>query len=113
MADWNGSDEFFTFTRGRFVVDEKDQMERRHIRFDMNELAVIAARSVGSRGCVSIQKCPDGMYNKCFVLEMDDGQEVIAKVPNPNAGVSHLTIASEVATMGFVSIPQAWDVGAC
>ncbi|KAI3120539.1 hypothetical protein CBS147326_9423 [Penicillium roqueforti] len=34
---------------------------------------------------------------------MDDGQEIIAKVPNPNAGVPHFTTASEVATMDFAS----------
>ena len=92
------------FSRGRFVVDEKHQMEQRYIKFNMNELVRIATRSIGARGCLSVQKCPDGMYNKCFLLEMDDGQEVIAKVPNPNAGMSHLTTASEVATMDFVGI---------
>ena len=35
-------------------------------------------------------------------MSMDDGQEAIAKVPNPNAGVAHFTTASEVATMDFV-----------
>ena len=33
---------------------------------------------------------------------MDDGQEVIAKVPNPNSGTPYFTTASEVATMDFV-----------
>lgn len=104
--DWNKFDEFFSFTRGRFVVDEENQMNRRYIRFNMNELVQIAAQSVGSGYCDSVQKCPDGMYNKSFVLMMDDGQEVIAKVPNPNAGVCHYTTASEVATMDFVSLPS-------
>ncbi|RMD43677.1 hypothetical protein DV735_g1481, partial [Chaetothyriales sp. CBS 134920] len=67
----------------------------------MNELVRVAARSIGATDCVSVRKCPDGMYNKCFILTMDDRQEVIAKVPNPNAGVSHYTTASEVATMDF------------
>lgn len=70
----------------------------------MNELARIAAETVGAKVCVAVEKCPDGMYNKNFVLTMDDGQEVIAKVPNPNAGVLSFTIASEVATMDFVSV---------
>ncbi|WEW61565.1 hypothetical protein PRK78_007056 [Emydomyces testavorans] len=67
----------------------------------MNELVRIAAESVGAKVCVAVEKCPDGMYNKSFVLTMDDGQEIIAKVPNPNAGVSYFTTASEVATMDF------------
>ncbi|KAK2875088.1 hypothetical protein FQN49_001784 [Arthroderma sp. PD_2] len=100
--DWNSREEFFSFTRGRFVLNEADQIARRHIRFDMNELLRIAAIAVGTKACITVEKCPDGMYNKSFVLTMDDGQEVIAKVPNPNAGCPHLTTASEVATMDFV-----------
>lgn len=42
------------------------------------------------------------MFNKAFLMSMEDGQEVVAKVPNPNAGVPHFTTASEVATMDFV-----------
>ncbi|KAI9743830.1 MAG: hypothetical protein M1818_002564 [Claussenomyces sp. TS43310] len=34
---------------------------------------------------------------------MDDSTKVIAKLPNPNAGLSHLTTASEAATREFVS----------
>ncbi|KAL9079198.1 MAG: hypothetical protein Q9157_001907 [Trypethelium eluteriae] len=33
---------------------------------------------------------------------MDDGSQVVAKIPNPNAGMPHFTTASEVATMDFV-----------
>jgi hypothetical protein len=71
----------------------------------VNELARLAASSVGARACVNVEKCADGTYNKTFVLTMDDGQRVIGKVPNPNAGISHLTTASEVATMDFVRLP--------
>jgi hypothetical protein len=38
-----------------------------------------------------------------MLLTMNDGSRVVAKVPNPNAGLPHLTTASEVATMAFVS----------
>lgn len=68
----------------------------------MNRLAHVAAESVGAARCISIKKYPDGMFNKAFLMSMDDGREVIAKVPNPNAGVPHFTTASEVATMEFV-----------
>ncbi|EER42297.1 conserved hypothetical protein [Histoplasma capsulatum var. duboisii H88] len=42
------------------------------------------------------------MYNKNFVLTMDVGQTVIAKVPNPNAGIAYFTTAIEVATVDFL-----------
>ncbi|WEW61144.1 hypothetical protein PRK78_006634 [Emydomyces testavorans] len=101
QTDWNSNDEFFKFTRGRFIVDEAENLRKREVRFDLNKLARVAANSVGATQCVSIKKYPDGMFSKAFLMSMDDGQEVVAKVPNPNAGIPHFTTASEVATMDF------------
>lgn len=103
LPDWNSNDAFFTFTRGRFVVDEAENLRKREIRFDLNQLAQVAADAVGASYCISVKKYPDGMFNKAFVMTMDNGREVVAKVPNPNAGIPHYTTASEVATMDFVS----------
>ncbi|KAF7161918.1 hypothetical protein CNMCM5623_007333 [Aspergillus felis] len=100
-TDWNSNDEFFKFTRGRFIVDEAENVRKRQIRFDLNRLASVAADSIGAAQCISIKKYPDGMSNKVFLMTMGDGREVVAKVPNPNAGVPHFTTASEVATMDF------------
>ncbi|KAJ0417769.1 kinase-like domain-containing protein [Aspergillus carlsbadensis] len=99
--DWNARSEFFNFTRGRFIVDETENLRKREVVFDMNRLAGIAAESIGAAKCVAIKKYPDGMFNKAFLMTMDDGRELIAKVPNPNAGIPHYTTASEVATMDF------------
>ncbi|KAI9923366.1 hypothetical protein MW887_010469 [Aspergillus wentii] len=101
QTDWNSNDEFFKFTRGRFVVDEEENLRKREVRFDMNRLARVAADSVGASRCISIKKYPDGMFNKAFLMSMDNGREVVTKVPNPNAGIPHFTTASEVATMDF------------
>jgi len=100
--DLKYNDACFNFTRGRFVVDEAFEMSQRHVRFDVNELARIAAEAVGANVCVRIEKYPDGMYNKAMLLTMDDGTQAVAKVPNPNSGMPHFTTASEVATMDFV-----------
>ena len=85
-------------------MDESENLKKREIQFSMNELAKVAADKIGASKCVSIRKYPDGMYNKAYLLSMEDGQEVVAKVPNPNAGIPHFTTASEVATMDFVSL---------
>jgi len=71
----------------------------------MNELARLSAKAVGSKACVNIEKYPDGMFSKAFLMTMEDGMRVVAKVPNPNAGRVHFTTASEVATMDFVRTP--------
>ena len=102
--DWNENKDFFRYTAGRFLFEETNQMACRYIEFDMNELVHIAASSIASNSCVAVRKLPEGQYSKAFLLTMDDGKRVVAKVPNPNAGQPHYTTASEVATMDFVSI---------
>ncbi|KAI9148392.1 phosphotransferase enzyme family protein [Paramyrothecium foliicola] len=101
-TNWNQDESLFTFTRGRFLFDEKNQLALRTVKFDMNELARVAAASVGADKCVHVQKCPDGFHNKAYVLRMDNGREVVAKVPTPNAGLPHYVTASEVATMDYM-----------
>lgn len=71
------------------------------------ELARIAAEVAGSNHCVDVEKCADGMYNKALLLTMDDGVQVVGKIPNPNAGREYFTTASEVATMDFVGLPAS------
>ncbi|RAQ44152.1 hypothetical protein AFGD_012537 [Aspergillus flavus] len=103
-TNWNTCQDFFRYTRGRFVWNETHELAIRHAKFDMNQLAKCAAESVGLTltQCVRIEKFPDGMFNKTFLFTMEDGTQVVGKVPNPNAGRAHYTTASEVATMDFV-----------
>ena len=108
--DWNENQDFFRYTAGRFIFEETNQMACRYVKFDMNELVHIAASSIASRSCVAVRKLPEGQYIKAFLLTMDDGKRVIAKVPNPNAGRPHYTTASEVATMDFVSTFSCYNI---
>jgi hypothetical protein len=51
---------------------------------------------------VSIEKLAEGGFNRVFLLRMDDGFEVIAKIPYRKTAPAHYLTASEVATMQFV-----------
>ncbi len=102
------NEDYFRFTRGRFVSNEQYEMSERYVRFNLQELARVAANAVGSKCCIEINKYPDGLYNKALLLTMDDGTQVVAKVPNPNAGRPHYTTASEVATMEFVRFIESF-----
>lgn len=62
----------------------------------------IAARAANKQLYVSIAKLAEGGFNKVFLLTMDDGQEVIARIPALVAGPPHHTAASEVTTMDFL-----------
>lgn len=86
------------------MVNEEHEVGQRYVRFNVHELGRLAAEAVGSKSCINITKSPDDMYNKTFLLTMDDGVEAIAKLPTPSAGLPHFTTASEVATMDFVSL---------
>ncbi|KAG6310364.1 hypothetical protein E4U44_005606 [Claviceps purpurea] len=47
-----------------------------------------------------------GRFRKNEEHELAIRHQVVAKIPNPNAGQPHFTVASEVATMKFVSKDQ-------
>lgn len=47
----------------------------------MSKLIRLAASAIGSDTCVKVVKISEGQFNKVFLLSMDDGREVIAKLP--------------------------------
>ena len=51
-----------------------------------------------------VLKCKEGMNNRAYLLTMDNGSVVLAKLPNSGAGPGFYTTASEVATRAFVGV---------
>lgn len=73
------------------------------MRFDVAALIRVVEGAVGpDASCVEFTKLPEGNFNKTFLATMEDGRELIARLPNPNAGRPYYTTASEVATMANV-----------
>lgn len=93
----------FHYNSGRWLWDEEQQLCDRYKAFNVTELRNLAAKAIGADRCVSITKLAEGGFNKVFRLLMHDGKSVLARIPNPNAGPSFYTTASEVATVEFVS----------
>lgn len=98
------------FTQARFVANETQEMAQRYARFNLEHLGRVAAQAVHSQSCVKAEKFSEGQYNKVLLLAMNNGKEVIAKIPNLNAGQAHFTTASEVATMHFVRDNSKIDI---
>jgi hypothetical protein len=92
---------FFCYTSGRWLYNEPLQLKKRYVRFNVPALQQIAGRIASSR-CVEMTKIPEGLYNKVFSLRMENGREILARIPNPNAGHPQRVVASEVATLDFV-----------
>ncbi|RAL14787.1 aminoglycoside phosphotransferase family protein [Aspergillus homomorphus CBS 101889] len=95
------SDDLFRYTSGRWLWNEEQRLQDRFVAFNVSELQTVAANSIGANKCVSITKLAEGGSNRAFLLKMDDGRSVIAKLPYPIAGPKYYTTASEVATMDF------------
>lgn len=87
---------------GGWLWNEDAQLASRWREINHVELGRVAAEAVGSQCCTKMRKLGEGSFNKAFLLTMSDGQQVVARIPNPNAGFQHLTTASEVATMDYV-----------
>ncbi|PWY89845.1 phosphotransferase family protein [Aspergillus heteromorphus CBS 117.55] len=92
-------------------------MEQHYVKFNIDNLCRQAASLFGnSKKCAHIMKM-EGNFNKAFLITMDDGKEVVAKIPCPNAGATSLTTESEVATLKFlrsytsIQVPEvfAWN----
>ncbi|KAJ5350223.1 hypothetical protein N7541_007950 [Penicillium brevicompactum] len=83
---------------------ETEKLAMRHRKFDLQGLIDVAVKAVGMSGinCVKVLKCVEGQFNKAFLLTMSNGFEIIARLPNPNAGPAFYTTASEVATRHFI-----------
>jgi hypothetical protein len=96
------AEHFHKYTSGRWLWNEKYQLARRYVKFDLPGLLKVSAQAIGARRCVEVKKLPEGNFNKVLSLTMDDGRKLIAKIPNPNAGRPHYTTASEVATIDYV-----------
>src|SRR5208282_997664 len=93
---------FYKYTSGRFLFDEDVQLRQRYKKFSVPALKDVAAKAVSASSCQSITKPSEGWSNKVFLLTMDTGKQIIARIPHPQAGSAHYTTASEVATMHYL-----------
>ncbi|KAH6719806.1 hypothetical protein BKA61DRAFT_667720 [Leptodontidium sp. MPI-SDFR-AT-0119] len=84
--------------------DEPEKLAVRYRKFNLDALLDVVVKTAGggARSCIKVLKCIEGQFNKAFLMTMDNGAEVLAKIPNPNVGSTFYTTASEVATQNFV-----------
>ena len=94
-------DELFRYTSGRWLIDEEDQLSQRFLKFDIGKLCRLAASLLDEKlTCIHVDKL-EGKSCRAFLLTMDDGRQLIAKIPYRISGAASYTTASEVATMKF------------
>lgn len=80
--------------------DEQRQKARR-LDFNFEALLDVAVKcSNGAREVVACEK-REGGFNRVFIIELDNGAKVVAKVPMQFAGPTALMTMSEVATLRY------------
>jgi len=103
LSESTSEDNLFSYKAQRWLWNEHEQLQRRYVRFDVAAPIRVVEDAIGpDASCVEFTKLPEGNFNKTFIATMQDGRELIARLPNPNAGRPHYTTASEVATMAYV-----------
>ena len=86
-----------------WAYNKSTQLKGRYAEFDISTLISIAEETAGNGAvCSQITKFPEGNFNRVFMVTMQDGRQLVVKIPNANSGPSRLTTASEVATMTYV-----------
>lgn len=84
------------------MYNEDRRLNERLVHFDIDALKSAAVRCAkGAAAVTSMTKLPEGTFNKVYLMTLDTGDEIIARIPNPNAGAPDLVTSSEVATMAF------------
>lgn len=94
--------ELFSYTSGRYLYNEKLRLAERYVEFDIEALKKVAAQSVSRERVAHTRKLAEGGFNRVLLLKMNDGLEVIVKLPYSIAVPKHLTTESEVATLDFL-----------
>ena len=93
-------EELFTYSNGRFLINEAHALNRRYIRFDIDQLCNIAAAIGPFSPIQSIEKM-EGGFSKALLMRKEDGSEMVAKIPFPHTGPAKYTTASEVAVLKY------------
>lgn len=94
--------DLFSYTTGRYLYNEHIRLAERYVEFNIGALEAVAVRSVDRKKVVHTSKLAEGGFNRIFLLTMDDGFEVIAKIPFPLTVPKKLTTESEVATLDLL-----------
>ncbi|KAL8883417.1 MAG: hypothetical protein Q9192_007179, partial [Flavoplaca navasiana] len=96
--------------------NEHIRLAERYLKFNVEALKTIAVSSTGrNKGdVVSISKLAEGGFNRTFTIAMQDGVELIARLPYPITVPKRYATASEVATIRFAQlhgcpVPKIYD----
>ncbi|KAL6709562.1 hypothetical protein ACN47E_001497 [Coniothyrium glycines] len=92
----------YTYTSGRWLKQDRLQRQARQIKFDYPALCRRAIQACPGASKIVRQEKKEGSFNRAFLLHMDNGPCVVARIPFTVAGPQRLITNSEVATIAYI-----------
>lgn len=89
------------YSNGHFLVDEKQQLLKQKVKFDVLKLCDVAVSVTKDGAHVSKVEKMEGGFSKALMIITENGAEVVAEIPCPNAGRSMYSTASEAAVLQY------------
>jgi hypothetical protein len=91
----------YHYTTGRWLNRDELQRKARYRKFDFAALCQKAVNTCSGATRVIRYEKKEGGFNRVFILYLDNGERVVARVPFRIAGPRRLTTNSEVATLTY------------
>jgi len=82
-------------------MDEEYQTSRRYAAFEVNELCRLVSSLASIQSPVSSIDKIEGGFNKALMMRMENGKEVVVKIPFPNSVPRQCATESEAAVLDF------------
>jgi len=89
------------YTSGRWLRLNDEHQKSRHIDFDFPALLKTAVEASPGAGSVVNYEKIEGGYNRAFILHLDNGNRVVARIPFRHSGPPMLATNSEIATITY------------
>lgn len=91
----------YTYEKGRWLDKDAERRQSRTLQYDFDSLLSAAVDcSPGAKAVVGCEK-KEGTHNRIFLISLDSGKTVVARLPTQSTGPAGLAMESEVATLLF------------
>lgn len=94
----------YAYTAGQWLRNDQVNREARYVEFDFSALCAKAVNVCTNATKMVRYEKKEGGFNRVFILFLDNGASVVARVPYRIAGPRRLTTNSEVATMTYGTV---------
>lgn len=95
------ADQLFNYSNGRFLVNERYELSRRHVTFNVDNLCALVSSLPSVLAPVSRIDKQEGGFNKALIVTTANGKQLVVKIPFPALVPARYSVESEVATLKF------------